>query len=368
MPSLRFPLRIGIAILAAAVSVAAQTVSIQKEGAGYKIAGWDAGAAEPALGWSSVFAVYAGEGEVPAMLGSYAVEQGALVFRPKYPPAPGVSVRAVFRPPGGPSVPSVEVRFDEPKPNLEPSAHVEHVYPSATLLPDNLLKFYVQFSASMSRAEVWKRVHLLDERGALVELPFLHVVEELWDRDIRRLTLLFDPGRIKRGLARREEMGPALVEGRQYSLVIDREFRDARGTPMRAEFRKQFGVTSSDRVPPETAGWRVTAPKARTTDPLVVDVTEPMDWAMLQRVLAVRGAGGAVAGTVNIEREEREWRFVPNGPWQPGDYQLIVDTSFEDLAGNHIGRLFDVDLDRFDSISRHIELKTSSLRFQVRAE
>jgi hypothetical protein len=299
------------------------------------------------------------------MLGSYTAGQGSLVFHPKYPPAPGVSVRAVFQ---APAKPAIEARFIEPKPPLEPSARVEQVYPSGNRLPDNLLKFYIQFSAPMSRGEVWKRIRLLDESGAPVEAPFLYMVEELWDPDYRRLTLLFDPGRIKRGLARREQMGPALVEGKQYSLAIDRDFQDARGVPMRDEFRKQFVVASSDRTTPETANWLIRAPKAQTGEPLVVDFGEPMDWGMLQRALTVRGAGGIVAGTVSVAREESEWRFFPNGRWEPGQYQLLVDTSFEDLAGNHIGRLFDVDLDRFESISEHIEQKTSTIEFQVRGE
>ena len=365
MPSLRTVFRIGIAVLAAVLSVAAQTVSILKEGGGYKVVGWNPGAREPAGGWSSVFVVYAGAGEVPPMFGSYAVERGNLVFYPKYPPAPGVSVRAVFRLPGGSPV---EARFDESKVELQPLAYVEHVYPSANLLPDNLLKFYIQFSAPMSRGEAWKRIHLLDERCSPVELPFLEIVQELWDPHNRRLTVLFDPGRIKRGLARRQEMGPALIEGKRYSLVIEREFQDARGVPMRAEFRKQFRVTPSDRVPPDTAQWRLTIPKARTTDALVVDFTKPMDWAMLRRVLDVRGADGRVAGIAAVERDETEWRFIPAEPWKAGGYQLIIDMSFEDVAGNRIGRAFDVDLDRFDEVTKHIELKTSSLHFVVSDE
>ena len=77
-------LRILAAVLAVALSAAAQTVSIQREGAGYKVVGWHAAAQEPPEGWPSVFALYAGEGDVPPMLGSYAVEHGGLIFRPKY--------------------------------------------------------------------------------------------------------------------------------------------------------------------------------------------------------------------------------------------------------------------------------------------
>ena len=36
--------------------------------------------------------------------------------------------------------------------------------------------------------------------GQAVADPFLELDEELWSTDGRRFTLLFDPGRIKRGL------------------------------------------------------------------------------------------------------------------------------------------------------------------------
>ena len=46
--------------------------------------------------------------------------------------------------------------------------------------------------------------------------------EELWDQGFRRLTMTFDPGRIKRGLTSNEAIGPPLAEGKHYTLVIDR--------------------------------------------------------------------------------------------------------------------------------------------------
>ena len=60
-------------------------------------------------GGRSVFAVYAGEGDVPPLLGTYTVEDGALVFRPRFPLSPGMHVRAVFR------VEARRAAFDIPK-------------------------------------------------------------------------------------------------------------------------------------------------------------------------------------------------------------------------------------------------------------
>jgi len=335
---------------------AAQNVSIKIEDGRFQVTGWTPGASEPSGGWGSIFSVYAGEGDLPPMLGSYAVENGSLVFRPRFPLSPGVRTRAVFRTPG--ALPVVAI-FNASTAAPAATARVEHVYPSVDVLPDNQLKFYLQFSAPMSRGEVWRRIHLLDPNGKGVDLPFLEIAQELWDRDYRRLTVLFDPGRIKRGLLPLEEVGPAIEEGKSYTLVIDREWLDARGAPMTEGFRKAFRVGPSDRTPPDTAAWRVTAPKAGTVDALVVKFPESMDWALSLRLIEVAG----VAGTASVESNETEWRFKPNAPWKSGEYKIVVDTALEDLAGNRIGRAFDVDT--FERVSEKISGKTVTLGFRI---
>jgi len=75
--------------------------------------------------------------------------------------------------------------------------------------------------------------------------------EELWDPSFRRLTLTFDPGRIKRGLTSNQTIGPPITEGRHYWLVIDREWPDARGVEMVEGFTKNFVGGPPDRTPPE---------------------------------------------------------------------------------------------------------------------
>ena len=84
--------------------------AIQFDGGAFRITGWEA-AVEPPAGWSSVFSVYAGSGDVPPLLGTYSVEAASLVFRPRFALSPGMHVRAVFRPPDGAAV---ESAFDVP--------------------------------------------------------------------------------------------------------------------------------------------------------------------------------------------------------------------------------------------------------------
>ena len=351
--------RIALAVLLVLSSAAAEKVTIRMEGAGFKVTGWNPGST-PAEGWQSIFVVYAGDGDVPPMLGAYTVENGALIFRPRFPLAPGVRARAVFHLRGSPKPEAV---FESGKVDLSPSTRVEQVYPTTDLLPDNQLKFYVHFSAPMRRGEAWSHIHLLDQAGKPVELPFLEVAQELWDREQMRLTVLFDPGRIKRGLVPLSDVGSAIEDGKQYTLVVDRQWRDARGAPLAAEFRKSFRVGPSDRTPPDTAQWRLSAPKAGTSEALVVNFPKSMDYALLMRLLEISGAEGRIPGIVTVGRHETEWRFVPTKPWKAGAYNLVADTSLEDLAGNRIGRAFDVDI--FERVTERLSSKTISLPFQV---
>ena len=90
---------------------------------------------------------------------------------------------------------------------VQATTRVAAVYPSRDFLPENLLHFYIHFSAPMSRGEAYQRIKLIDSTGKPVDAPFLELDEELWSPDGTRFTLIFDPGRIKRGLRPREEVG-----------------------------------------------------------------------------------------------------------------------------------------------------------------
>ena len=81
---------------------------------------------------------------------------------------------------------------------------------------------------------------------------------------------------------------------------------------------------------------------AGTRDGLTVTFPEPLDHALLQRAISVSGAGGPVAGNVGIGGGETRWTFVPRDSWSAGAYALVVLPILEDLAGNRIGRAFEV--------------------------
>jgi hypothetical protein len=208
-----------------------------------------------------------------------------------------------------------------------------------------LLKFYLQFSAPMSGGHIYEHIHLRDDNGKEVQLPFLEIDEELWDPTMTRLTLFLDPGRIKRGVRPLEELGPALQSGKKYTLRITRDWRDAMGAPLVEDFPKTFAVTPPDREPPNPLRWKIAAPKAKSREALTVNFDEPLDHALALRILrVVDSKGESVEGSVQIDGADRSWSFVPKARWERGAHKLIVPTIIEDLAGNNVGKPFDVDL------------------------
>ena len=72
-------------------------------------------------------------------------------------------------------------------------------------------------------------VRLVDAEGATLVGALLPTEYELWDPERRRLTVLLDPARIKRGLVPHRAIGYPLREGTSVTLVVDAEFPDAVG-------------------------------------------------------------------------------------------------------------------------------------------
>jgi hypothetical protein len=283
------------------------------------------------------------------VLGTYEVRRDRLRFTPRFRPMPGQSYRIRFN---GPALPIpvssavVDTTIEMPRVTGQ-SAHVVAVYPSADHVPMNLLRLYVHFSAPMSTGSAYQRIRVLDESGNKVEDAFLVIAneQELWDPEHRRLTMLFDPGRIKRNLRPHEEVGLPLREGRSYTLEIDSTWPDANGNPMASTYRKRFSVGPADRELPRVHDWRITAPiRAGTRLPLLITFPESLDHALLLRLLQVKTfSGDVVSGNSVTGPGEQTWSFVPTAPWRAGDYLIEINTDLEDLAGNNLRDVFDVD-------------------------
>src|SRR5258708_11141651 len=116
--------------------------------------------------------------------------------------------------------------------------------------------------------------------------------DELWDADRRRITVLLDPARIKRGLAVHRQAGYPLRPGERFRLIVDDGFRDSAGAPLRAPAERRYQAGGDERRRGEPGRWALSAPARGTTDPLRVTSDRPLDHGLLSRCPPVTGPGG----------------------------------------------------------------------------
>lgn len=282
---------------------------------------------------------------LPPMRGSYHLgENGGVEFHPRFPLVRGLSYRVVVRDRGR----KVEKILSLPRVDRESEARVTAIYPSSNRLPMNLLRLYVWFSEPMSIGQSSEEIELYRKEGegfVRVQDAFLELEPELWDPARRRLTLLFDPARIKRGLVPHKQLDLPLVVGDSYRLVVKATFLDGDGCRLVEEFEKHFSVTDLDRRSPDPREWRLEAPGLGTRAPLTIRLGESLDSGLLRRLFSVWGPrGNPVHGRVELLEEETVWAFFPVDSWKRGEYEVSVSTLLEDLAGNNLRGLFDVDL------------------------
>ena len=311
--------------------------------------------APPSSDWSRSFTIHVEDAdpEAPPVLGDHLVEGESVRFRPRFAFAPGLTYRARF----GETV----LVFTMPSRDPRERPRVVAVFPSASEVPVNLLRLYVHFSHPIWAKDVSKRIHLLDAEDREVPLPFVEIETGLWDSEGKRLTLFFHPGRVKRGVGPNLALGPPLVEGGHYRLLIDGEMRDDRGYELEGPFESEFRVGAADRTSPDPSRWNL-AVRDRSS-PLEVTLDEPLDQALLLRLLRVESASGVeVPGVPSVSSKETRFVFTPDRPWSPGEYRLRVDAEIEDLAGNKPGRLFDESMGRAEASSP----KAVELSFEVR--
>ena len=319
--------------------------------------------------WTDVLRVSVGDTST-AMLGSYSVVDHTIRFVPAFPLDPGRPYRAIFSPAAVPDAAStarepVVATLSLPPIATDPTTVVSQIFPSADVVPENQLRLYVHFSAPMGRRGGLDYIRLLDDAGKEVVDPFLPLDAEFWNDDFTRYTVFFDPGRQKRGILPNAQLGRSLVPGRRYTLVVSREWRDGNGLSLKSEYRREFRVAEADERPIDYKSWRVDPPTAGTQSPLAVTFPEPLDHGLLLRALGVTaGDQRFIAGDVKTEEHETRWSFTPRSPWQAGRYHLVALAMLEDLAGNRIGRAFEVD--RFDRTDRSAEPERTAIPFEVK--
>jgi len=84
-------------------------------------------------------------------------------------------------------------------------------------------------------------------------------------------------------------------------------------------------LTAPDAIQPDPRQWKICSLAAGTREPLLVRFREPLDHAMLQRVLRVVNPDKALlGGEIQIVKGETKWAFQPDARWEPGRHQLRI--------------------------------------------
>ena len=312
--------------------------------------------------WNQAFSVYTWHSHQnqihQPLAGNYRVEGRVVYFTPLFPFVAGEAYYAaldygmILKKSGGVPIADksyepreiIDLVFAIPTSPTSPT-FVEVVYPASDTLPANLLRMYIHFSAPMSMGEAYQHIQLQDERGYIVEKSFLIVDQELWDADRRRFTLLFDPGRIKRGIQSNLDLGMPLHDGHVYTLVVDSTWRDENGNALSNNFEKKMVVTASVREKLSNQDWKIMEPEVSTKSPLLVQFPKPLDHALALRYIVVTDAfNNIIQGKSGMTNGDRTWTFYPDKPWSAGHYTLQIAPYLEDPAGNNFNNPFDVDL------------------------
>jgi hypothetical protein len=305
--------------------------------------------------------------DLPDISGEREAVGGTVRFIPDFPFEPGVRYRAILDLGalgrlGVGDVLTHEFSFPRAAPGAEPE--VSQVFPSSEVLPENLLRFHVRFSRPMQRGRAAANIAILAPDGIPASDVLYRAPLELWDTGMTCLTILLDPGRLKRGVGPNRMLGPPLKVGERYMLAVSPGMVDVQGRPLRQRFTKAFTVSEPVRAPIAIKNWGIVPPLAGSRDPLELTFPAPLDWAGLWRGITVACKGGEqISGRVGIDQDEMRWRFTPDVAWRAGLHSIRISPGLEDACGNTSNGAFDGPFRSAEQIS--LETAVRSVPFEV---
>lgn len=233
------------------------------------------------------------------------------------------------------------------------------IFPSSDTVPENLLKMYFQFSKPMQEVgNALDYITITDNTTGKEVDVFLELNSELWNKEHTLLTLWLDPGRIKTDLIPNKTLGLPILKNHNYTLTIDKNWKDADGIVLKQMYTKTFTVTNRDSENPKVASWKLeVSPKT-----LTIYFNESLDEILTKEVFSIKNKNDVyVSGHFEILEDASVLKFYPKKPFENGKYNIIVESKLEDLAGNNLNHPFDTNLIETNSEVK-TEFKTRSFR------
>ncbi len=209
--------------------------------------------------------------------------------------------------------------------------HVVKLEPAAREWPASTLRLYIQFDRPARGIISQDHLRLSAGDGKPIADPFMDFGQELWSADGKRLTVLFDPGRIKRDVEASGSDASPLLNGQHYRISFD-------------DYVSSFTVTPSERRPLDPSLWVIALPTT-SRGALRINFGRLMDTALLQsQISVVDDSGRNIDGTIRVSDDERELSFLPLEHWPSGKANIIVGSALEDVSGNRVGEALDHDV------------------------
>lgn len=118
---------------------------------------------------------------------------------------------------------------------------------SNTTLPANALRLYLHFSQPMQTGQVRQKIYFTDANGQRDNYAFLATPIELWDTSQKRLTLIFDPGRVKQDVGPNKQIGAPLKANHQNQIVISKGMKAATGSTTSQDHRINLHIGPAER-------------------------------------------------------------------------------------------------------------------------
>ncbi|MDF1813398.1 MAG: hypothetical protein P1V20_14470 [Verrucomicrobiales bacterium] len=281
-----------------------------------------------------------GNGEASHPVFSTVSRKGdTLSLVPTFPLSPGETYEARISVDGDVKE-RFEYRFQE---SSRPPPKLVRVLPDTGKVPANLLKFYLEFDQPVREGRtIFDQIHIVDEDGRKVYSPWRR--QELWSEDGKRLTLWIHPGRIKQGVNLRQQLGPVLVPGKKYELLLDASIQSPEGKKLGKTVRHPFVATADNRSKLDILRWNI-KPPVSGEGTLVIETDRALDPFLVERHLRIFHDDEQLDTSVKWSQSQTKFIFSSPQPWQAGSYRMEVDEYLEDLAGNTAVRVFDTDLE-----------------------
>ena len=212
------------------------------------------------------------------------------------------------------------------------------VHPTICDWPANILRTHIVFDRPMQMANATSHIKLIAEDGEDISDALLDLTDGLWTADQRILTVLFHPGRVKRGLAAGDRYGPIFKVGSTYQLVISGEIHCANGQPLGRSYYHHFQAVS-----PIIEGFLPITDRLELTEKTVhINTAQPLDFLSIQAHIAVTDQTGSRApAQVRVTADGKAIAVDIADASREKKYVLRVHPHLEDVAGNRMGSGFE---------------------------